>query len=96
MFLLKSSMLSSEEVECEIQEIKKRNNRVEADKAWESSWTRRGIILILTYIIMVIFFYCAQIQRPLINAIVPALAFVLSSISIPLFKEMWLKRIHKK
>ncbi len=85
-----------ENLEQEIEKIKERNIRVEADKAWETSWTRRLIILILTYIVMVIFFYSTDIQRPFINAIVPALAFVLSSISIPMFKELWLKKIHKK
>ncbi len=82
-------------LEQEIQQIRERNLRVETDKAWETSWTRRLIILVLTYIVMVIFFYFADIQRPFVNAIVPALAFVLSTISIPMFKESWLKKIHK-
>lgn len=32
----------------EIEEIKKRNKRVELDKAWETSWTRKICICILT------------------------------------------------
>lgn len=85
-----------ENLEQEIQQLKDRNIRVEADKAWETSWTRRCLVLILTYIIMVIFFSSANIERPFVNAIVPALTFVLSTISIPLFKELWMKRIYKK
>ncbi len=32
----------------EIEEIKKRNAKVEADKAWEISWTLKDIISVLT------------------------------------------------
>ena len=36
------------ELEKEIEEIKKRNIRVEKDKAWETSFTRKVCIAILT------------------------------------------------
>src|SRR3989344_3930058 len=39
------------DLEKEIREIKQRNLRVEADKAWEVSWTRIFFISISTYII---------------------------------------------
>jgi len=39
-------MPSLEELQSEIETIKQRNQRVEADKAWETSWARRFIILI--------------------------------------------------
>ena len=35
--------------------IKERNKRVELDKAWETSWTRKLCICILTYIVVVIY-----------------------------------------
>jgi uncharacterized membrane-anchored protein len=88
-------MPSLEELTNEIEIIKKRNQRVEADKAWETSWIRKIIILILTYIVIVVFFYFAQLPKPFINAIVPALAFVLSTLTVPLFKKWWLKRYNK-
>ncbi|MFA5188916.1 MAG: hypothetical protein WC460_06140 [Patescibacteria group bacterium] len=88
-------MPSLEELTNEIEIIKKRNQRVEADKAWETSWTRKIIILILTYIVIVVFFYFAQLPKPFINAIVPALAFVLSTLTVPLFKKWWLKKYNK-
>jgi len=78
-------------LEKEIESIKKRNVRVEADKAWETSWTRRILILVLTYIVIVIFFYFAGLQKPFLNSIVPALAFALSTLSLGYFKEIWLK-----
>lgn len=80
----------------EIDAIKKRNQRVEGDKAWETSWTRKVIIAILTYIVIVIFFYFAGLPNPFVNSIVPALAFVLSTATLPLFKKMWLKYLYKK
>ena len=38
-----------------IQKIEERNKRVELDKSWETSWTRKLCICILTYIIVVIY-----------------------------------------
>jgi len=78
-------------LEKEIQEIKDRNKRVELDKAWETSLFRKVLIVIFTYIVIVIFFYFANLPKPFINAIVPALAFILSTLSMPLFKKLWLK-----
>jgi uncharacterized membrane protein YccC len=74
----------------EINEIKQRNKRVELDKAWETSLARKIIIAILTYIVIVIFFYFANLPKPFINSIVPTLAFLLSTLSLPLFKKIWL------
>ena len=76
----------------EIDQIRELNARVEADKAWETSKARKFIIAILTYICMVIFFYFAGLPKPFINSIVPALAFWLSTLTLPLAKQAWLAR----
>ncbi|MFA6253745.1 MAG: hypothetical protein WC640_00570 [Candidatus Paceibacterota bacterium] len=89
-------MSTIEKLRLEIEEIKKRNERVEGDKAWETSWARRIIVLILTYIVIVIFFVFARLPEPFLNAVVPALAFVLSTMTVPLFKKWWLNRFYKK
>ena len=78
-------------IQKEINQIKDRNKKVEADKAWETSKTRKVIIAILTYLLIVIFFYFAGLPNPLVNSIVPALAFVLSTASLPFFKKIWMK-----
>ena len=44
-------------IEKEINDIKQRNKRVELDKKWETSITRRICICILTYIVVVIYTY---------------------------------------
>ena len=49
-------MENIEEIKKEIQEIKERNRKVEKDKAWETSWTRKILVAILTYIVVVLFF----------------------------------------
>jgi uncharacterized membrane protein YccC len=73
----------------EIDALKERNKRVELDKAWETSLTRKIIVAILTYIVMVIFFYFAELPKPFINSIVPSLAFILSTLSLPVFRKIW-------
>lgn len=73
----------------EIEAIKVRNRKVEADKEWETSWTRRVIITVMTYLVIVIFFYSAELPKPWVNSIVPAMAFLLSTLSLPFFKKVW-------
>ncbi|MCX6803510.1 MAG: hypothetical protein NTY48_02980 [Candidatus Diapherotrites archaeon] len=80
----------------EIEAIKMRNARVEADKAWEVSKTRKVIIAVLTYIVIVLFFVVATLPNPFVNALVPTAGFVLSTLSLPYFKKMWLKFVYKK
>lgn len=85
-------MATLEELQQEIADIKVRNQRVEADKAWETSWARKFVIIVLTYIVIVSFFLVAELPKPFINAIVPSLAFVLSTLSVTVFKKTWLRR----
>jgi len=84
-------MSSLKDLEKEIEKIKQRNKRVEAEKSWETSWIRKILITVLTYLVIVVFFYVADLPKPFLNSIVPALAFVLSTLSLPIFKKIWLK-----
>jgi len=84
--------MTTEEIQKEIENIKERNRRVEADKAWETSWARKLLISALTYIVIVIFFITAKLPNPFVNAIVPSLAFILSTLTVPIFKKWWLKK----
>lgn len=78
----------------QIETIMKRNARVEKDKAWETSIFRKISIALLTYFVIVLFFFVADINRPFINAIVPTLWFLLSTLSLWFLKTIWL-RYHK-
>lgn len=89
---IKNKMSTIEELKIEIDKIKKRNNRVELDKAWEVSLTRKLLILILTYFVVVIFFFTLNLPKPFINALVPTLGFFLSTLTIPWVKKIWVKQ----
>jgi len=62
------------------------------DKAWETSLTRKVVIAVLTYIMIVLFFFTAGLSKPFVNSIVPTVGFVLSTLSIPYFKRIWVKK----
>ena len=83
--------MNQKQVEKEIKLIKERNLRVEANKAWEVSKTRKVLIAIFTYIVIVLFFWSMGLPSPFVNAIVPTLGFVLSTLSLPYFKKYWIK-----
>lgn len=89
-------MANIDNLEGEINKIKERNRRVEIDKMWETSWSRKILISVFTYIIISLFFVFAGVNNPFINAIVPALAFIVSTLSLPFFKNLWIKYILKK
>ncbi|OGZ95939.1 MAG: hypothetical protein A2676_00580 [Candidatus Sungbacteria bacterium RIFCSPHIGHO2_01_FULL_51_22] len=80
-----------ETVEQKIQKIEERNRSVEADKAWETSWTRRVMLTLCTYCAIGVYMWAIGISHPWLNAVVPAVAFMLSTLTLPLFKKMWLK-----
>lgn len=80
----------------EINTIKERNRRVEKDKAWEVSWTRRGFIAMITYIIASIIFVLLKSDIPLLNAFIPTVGYILSTLSLPFVKKWWLKSYRNK
>ena len=80
------------ELEEEIVKIKERNKRVEQDKAWETSWTRRICIMILTYIVVVTYtFVIDKISNVWLSSIVPVIGFTLSTLSLKLVRNIWKK-----
>lgn len=80
----------------EIQKIKERNKRVEADKAWETSIARRALITVATYFIVVVFLYSIEAPRPWLNALVPTIGYIISTLSLPFIKRFWIKNIYRK
>ena len=80
------------ELEKELKEVKARNRRVEEDKAWETSFVRKILVAVLTYFVIVLFFYFAELPKPFVNSIVPAIAFLLSTLTLSFFKRIWLGR----
>ncbi len=89
-------MVTIADLEKEIELIKQRNKKVEADKAWETSWSRKVVIAGVTYVGISFFLWGTNFIEPFKAAIVPSIAFVLSTLSIPFFKNIWLKFIYKQ
>ncbi|MCX6769160.1 MAG: hypothetical protein NT051_00570 [Candidatus Micrarchaeota archaeon] len=85
-----------DQLRAEITAIKERNAKVESDKSWETSWSRKFVIFILTYGAIIIYFYAVGLPNPFVNSLVPALAFVISTLSLQFFKNYWAKHIYKK
>ena len=68
------------DLEKEIKKIQERNKRVELDKSWETSWTRRICIMILTYIVVIIYSYVIKkFDNILLSSLVPVIGFALST-----------------
>lgn len=84
-------MTTLNQLEKEVNAIKKRNQRVEADKSWETSYTRRILLTLFTYFAVGFYLQAITIEQPWLNAIVPAVAFMLSTLTLPFFKRKWLE-----
>ena len=80
----------------DIKEILERNKKVERDKAWETSLIRKLIISILTYFIIVLFLLTINIENAWQVALVPTIGFLLSTLTLPIFKKLWIKNVYKK
>jgi len=84
-------MAATKELERRIKVIETRNKRVESDKAWELSYTRRALLMLFTYLAIGFYLQAINVFQPWLNAIVPTVAFMLSTLTLPFFKKLWLK-----
>lgn len=84
-----------EELKHEIEEIKKRNKKVELDKKWETSYTRKICICILTYIVVIIYSsIISKVNNVFLSSLVPVIGFFLSTLSLKLIRKVWEKMIN--
>jgi len=79
------------EIEQEILNIKERNKKVESDKAWERSWTRRMFIAGVTYLTAAVWLIVIHDSMPFLKAFVPVVGYILSTLSLPPIKKFWIK-----
>lgn len=75
-----------------IEKLEARNKRVEADKAWETSWVRKLSIMALTYIVVVCYLHFVVHIDPWINAFVPVIGYFLSTITVSALKKYWINQ----
>lgn len=76
--------------------IEERNKKVEADKAWEGSITRKLVLIVFTYIAIGIYLKVIKAPNPWFNAIVPSMGFLLSTLTLPWIKSWWIRNIYRK
>ena len=84
-----------EELKKELEEIKLRNKRVELDKRWETSVTRKICICMLTYIVVLIYSNMVNKSNNIfLSSLVPVIGFFLSTLSLKLIRKVWEKCIN--
>jgi len=86
-------MNQTEEIELlkkEVEAIKVRNHRVEADKAWELSRTRTLFIAASTYVLVFIFLLLIKDDFPFLNAFAASASYIISTESYGVLKKWWL------
>ena len=76
----------------EVESIKARNRRVEADKAWELSRTRTIFIAVSTYFLIFFFMILIGDNRPFWNALIASVGYLISTSTYGILKSWWLKR----
>lgn len=79
-----------------LQQIQARNARVEADKAWETSQSRRALIAGLTYIVAGLYMSSLGVGDPWLNALIPTGGYLFSTLSLPMAKKIWLEKFYSK
>ena len=85
-----------EQIQKDIDLLKERNKRVEADKAWETSVFRVISITLITYIIALFVMWGIGAENPLTGALIPTIGYFLSTQSLPIIKRWWIGRRLKR
>lgn len=93
---ISDEQMAFEAIKKEIEVIKARNKRVEADKGWETSWTRRVFIAVVTYFVAAVWLLLIGDTYPLLKAFVPAVGYIFSTLSLPFVKKWWMQYKHLK
>ena len=80
-------------LEKEIELIKERNKRVELDKKWETSATRKICIAVLTYIVVICYTsLISKVSNVFLSSLVPVIGFTLSTLSLKFVRKIWEKK----
>lgn len=85
-------MTTIQELDKRVSQIEERNKRVETDKKWETSWVRKIILIVCTYLAIGFYLHVIMVSEPWLNAIVPTIGFFLSTLTLPVIKNIWLRK----
>lgn len=91
----KTSIMNLSELEKRISAVEARNKRVEGDKAWETSGARKILLVAFTYLSIGLYMWVIKVSKPWLNAVIPTLGFLLSTLTFPYFKNWWLNKQKK-
>ena len=84
------------DIEERIKIIEERNKRVELDKKWETCFTRKICIMILTYIVVIIYSCIVRnYDNVFLSSLVPVIGFTLSTLSLKQVRKIWEKKYNK-
>lgn len=89
-------MNNIKQLETRIQDLEKRNKIKDTNKTWETSLTRKILIAIFTYLTVSLYFSALGVNNSWLNALVPTAGFLLSTLTLPWFKQLWIKYIYNK
>ena len=87
------------QLEQKIESIEKRNKRVELDKRWETCFTRRICICIMTYAVVLLYSYLIRNLTSVsifLTSFVPVIGFTLSNLSLKFIRKIWEKKLSRK
>lgn len=81
-----------ESLRMQIRSIELRNQSVETDKAWETSWSRIVTITVMTYVIASLVLLLIGVKDFWLAALIPTIGYFLSTLSLPMMKRWWIGR----
>lgn len=83
--------MEPKEIEIRLIEIETRNKRVESNKRWETSYTRRGSIAVLTYVSIVCYHLIIGAKNVMLVSAVQVLGFILATLSLQVIRSLFEK-----
>lgn len=78
-------------IEQDVAALQERNRRVEAEKGWETSYVRVLSIVCITYAVAALVLSMIGVKNYFLAALVPALGYALSTLSLPAVRRWWIK-----
>jgi len=86
--------MSGASLEDRVAAIEARNAKVQIDKAWETSFWRRSLISIITYVVAGLLLGLMGSDNPWFSAFIPVVGYLLSTLTLPFVRQQWEKTIH--